>query len=166
MKFELVGTELLEAKILALNSTLRSTTLKKATNKANKLLVSTVQQNAPAETKILKKSITSVVRTYRKGKFVVGVVGPNKDYGGYVIKKKSGKSFRREKNIVKGTKGLRRPVRYAHLMEGGTQKRETKSGANRGSVTPRKFMQPSLDATKQQIQDIFETEVNEAFNNL
>ncbi|MDR0608738.1 MAG: HK97 gp10 family phage protein [Planctomycetaceae bacterium] len=167
MKIELVGTEILEAKLKALPYIFRTSAINKAIEKSNKLLVSAVQQRAPVETGILKKSIISIIRTYRKGKFAVGVVGPDKDYGGYVIMKKdSQKSFKKAQKGASGGKGYRKPVKYAHLMEGGTGKRETKDGKNRGRVTPRPFMQPSLDSLKQQIQTIFETEVDEALNNL
>lgn len=39
-----------------------------------------------------------------------------------------------------------------HLMEFGTTIRETKSGANRGNVTPNPFMDPAFNQTKGQVE--------------
>ena len=48
--------------------------------------------------------------------------------------------------------GPRRKGKYkgyhAHMIEYGTTVRETKSGANRGLVTPEPFMQPAFEQTK------------------
>jgi HK97 gp10 family phage protein len=52
--------------------------------------------------------------------------------------------------------GPRRKGKYkgfaGHLMEFGTGIRETKSGANRGNVTPRKFMEPAFNQTNGQVE--------------
>lgn len=39
-----------------------------------------------------------------------------------------------------------------HLIEFGTTVRETKSGANRGNVTPNPFMEPAFNQTKGQVE--------------
>jgi hypothetical protein len=166
MKIEVIGRELLDAKILALPYTVRNYVLKRAINKSNKLLVDTVRKRAPIDSRILRKSITSVVRTYKKGYFVLGVVGPNKDYSGYVVMKPKGKSSRKSKPGEAEQKGIRKPVRYAHLVEGGTSLRKKKSGASTGSVTAEPFMKPSMDELKDKIREIFETEVDDAINDL
>jgi hypothetical protein len=114
----------------------------------------------------LQKSIASVVRTYRKGTVVIGFVGPEKNFAGFVTKKRNKKIFKKVKNAIKGTKGLIRPVRYAHLADKGTVIRTNKKGANRGSVTGVNFMQRSQDSLQNQIQTIFETAVENALNDL
>ena len=52
--------------------------------------------------------------------------------------------------------GPRRKGKYkgfaGHLMEYGTTIRETKKGANRGMVTPHKFMGPAFDQTNGQVE--------------
>lgn len=40
-----------------------------------------------------------------------------------------------------------------HLIEFGTTVRETKSGANRGNVTPDPFMEPAFNQTKGQVEN-------------
>lgn len=58
--------------------------------------------------------------------------------------------------------GPRRKGKYkgfaGHLMEFGTTVRETKKGANRGNVTPHKFMEPAFNQTSGQV----ETRINES----
>lgn len=53
--------------------------------------------------------------------------------------------------------GPRRKGKYkgyhGHLMEFGTTIRETKSGANRGNVTPHPFMEPAFNQTSGQVEN-------------
>lgn len=53
--------------------------------------------------------------------------------------------------------GPRRKGKYkgfaGHLIEFGTTVRETKSGSNRGNVTPDPFMEPAFNQTKGQVEN-------------
>src|SRR5688572_27902614 len=42
---------------------------------------------------------------------------------------------------------------HGHLMEFGTTIRETKSGANRGNVTPHKFVEPAFNQSSGQVEN-------------
>ena len=55
------------------------------------------------------------------------------------------------------TAGPRRKGKYrgrlAHLFEYGTKRRETKAGANRGSIRKQPFMEPAWEKTKNKVID-------------
>jgi HK97 gp10 family phage protein len=163
VNIELIGGDVLAAKLLAIPEKVRKSVEKEAIAKANKLMISEVQKNAPVETGALKKSIVSVVRTYRKGTVMIGIVGADKNFSGDVVIKNNKRIFKKSKKSIKGT---RRPANYSHLVDKGTGIRVTEKGANRGSVTGVNFMQRSMDSMKDQIQTIFETAVENAFNDL
>jgi HK97 gp10 family phage protein len=164
---ELQGSEILVAQLLALPDKVRTTVEREAVFEANKLLIGTIRSEAPKDSGALQKSVSGVVRQYQNGRIVLGVVGPEYNYTGAVISKGRGKkkSF---KKLKKGEKAenMRRPAKYAHLVEGGTAQRKTESGANRGSVSPNPFMAPSLEKVKAQIQKIFENAINKAVESL
>jgi HK97 gp10 family phage protein len=161
-QLSLIGTEMVRAQLLALPDTVRKRLEREAVGAANKLLAAVITANAPQDSGALKKSIGTVIRSYRSGQVVVGVIGPKSDYAGYVIRKGKRKTFKKAK---KGeNKGIRKPSKYAHLVNGGTTNRVTQNGANRGSVTPKWFMEDSFDAVKDQIQQIFETTINKTIN--
>lgn len=48
---------------------------------------------------------------------------------------------------------------HGHLIEFGTSMRQTKSGANRGRVTPEPFMRPAWDANAHKVLKIMRTEI-------
>lgn len=158
MKIEVQNTDIVIAQLLALPEKVRKAVGRDAAAEANKLLAGVIRQNAPKDSGALQKSIGSVIRKYKSGKIVVGVVGPQSDYAGYTIKKGNKKTFKKAKK-GENNKGIRKPSNYAHLVNGGTVNRTNQHGANRGSVTANPFMENSFDAVKNQIQRIFEQKI-------
>jgi hypothetical protein len=57
-------------------------------------------------------------------------------------------------------------VRYAHLVDQGTNPRKIKKGWNRGSVAPINFMSNTARETEDQVQQILNEEINRAFDAL
>jgi HK97 gp10 family phage protein len=151
---QLTGSEIVIAQLLALPEELRKKVERDVVGEANKLLAGAIAANVPQDSGALKKSIGSVIRRYKSGKIIVGVVGPKSDYAGYVIQKRNSKKIFRKAKKGENHKGLRRPSKYAHLVNAGTANRTTQHGTNRGSVTANPFMKSSLESVKNQIQQI------------
>jgi hypothetical protein len=154
------GSEMVIAQLLAFPEKVRKKVERDAVGEANKLLAGVITSKAPQDSGALKKSIGTVIRSYKSGRVIVGVVGPKSDYAGYVIKKgnKKIKTFRKAKK-GESSKGLRKPSKYARLVNNGATSRVTQSGANRGSVTANSFMEHSFDAVKNQIVQILEQKI-------
>jgi HK97 gp10 family phage protein len=148
----LIGSELVVTQLLSLPGDVKAAIERKAVKKVNELLIGVIKSETPTDSGTLKESIKATVKQYQSGRIVIGIVGPEYDYIGYVIKKKS-KSFE-----------IRRPANYAHLVEGGTVKRETEAGANRGSVSANAFMERSIEKEKDQVQRIVEDAIKKAIS--
>jgi HK97 gp10 family phage protein len=160
------GSDILAAKMLALPASVRKA-VEAASVKASKAVIAgQLKSNAPSDSGALQKSITSIVRKYKGGRIIMGLIGPDYGYTGVVTKNKTGKKVFKKANKRKGEAGTRRPANYAHLVENGTVQRKTKSGANRGSVTPNPFTKRTSEAVAQQVQSILESAVNDALKNL
>jgi hypothetical protein len=98
MSIELSGSEIAIAQLLAVPEKVRKMVQREAIAEANKLLAGVITANAPQDSGALKKSIGTVIRSYKSGKIIVGVVGPKSDYAGYMIRKGNNKkSFRKAK---------------------------------------------------------------------
>jgi hypothetical protein len=118
-----------------------------------------LRENAPSETGALKKSFVYDIRKYKGGNVLAGIVGANYDYVGTVQRNKSGnKVFKRNKNATAN----RRPAKYFHLVELGTQQRQTKDGKNRGSVTATHFREKTAEEIAPQVQQILENAIERA----
>jgi HK97 gp10 family phage protein len=96
-----------------------------------RLVSRTARANAPVESGLLRKSIGVVVKTYKDGT-VVGVVGPRHGFKRAVAG--SGKSSKivTRKNVGDFSNSrisLRNPVKYAHLVHGGTRPHAVGSGS-------------------------------------
>ncbi|MDR1478341.1 MAG: hypothetical protein LBJ00_05310 [Planctomycetaceae bacterium] len=61
---------------------------------------------------------------------------------------------------------VRLSLAHDHLVDGGTTQRRNRRGANRGSVTPRPFIQPALDAIRLQAEAILERAIQRAFDSV
>ena len=148
-QIELVGADILTAKLLSLPNKIRQKIEKEAIREANQLLAGTLRQNIAAtavETGALEKSIKHDVRTHKGGNEIVGRVGADRDY-------------------VKVHKGKRRrPAKYIHLVNLGTKQRKTKAGHNRGKTQGMFFREKTAEQHKATIQKLFEKAVNEALN--
>jgi hypothetical protein len=148
---ELVGSDILAAQLLAIPQRIRTAIETTAMKEAGKLVSETLQQNISSAvlqgTGALQKSIKHDVRNYRGGELVIGRVGA-------------------DNNFVKNTKNgkKRRPAKYFHLVNLGTQSRTTKDGKDRGSVTGVNFKEKTEQQTADQVQKILENAVQEALN--
>lgn len=171
------GLESLSSVLKGIPEELRREVLPSVIGRACKPVVKRAKTYAgrSKKTGALQASITSLVRKYKKGAVVVGVIGPDNDYyrGGRKVHRKSGKQ------------GADQPRRYAHLVEFGhaiakggkirptynlksvrrwtasgklvrtrvrdTIKEEAK-GRIGGFVEARPFMRPALAGSKAEIQ--------------
>jgi hypothetical protein len=122
-----------------------------------------MRDNVPRDTGALRKSITSVVRTYQGGKVILGLTGPDYNFSGYAVNSAKGKKrFFKGKKDDRGKQKFKRPANYLHLVIGGTKKRETKSAANRGFVTANPFIARVAAQVQQEISQAFADAVREA----
>jgi hypothetical protein len=108
---------------------------------------------APKESGLLKKSIGQVVRTYRNGGLTIAFIGPRRGFRQVVMRKKP---FGAELTLTPGEADTARdypvmsdPVKYAHLVEYGTEPHNItssgKAGLGKGhpGTKPQPFMRPA-----------------------
>jgi len=152
MTIELIGSHNVIAGLLAIPKQARRVIEQTALQEANKLVAGTLKENVPVETGALQKAITHDIRKYRGGNVLVGLVGVDYKYVGTVQRNKSGKkTFKKNKNAAGN---IRRPAKYLHLVNLGTQKRQTQDGQNRGSVTGTHFREKVTEQLAPQIERI------------
>jgi hypothetical protein len=145
------GSDVLMARLLALPEKVKTQAIKKAINEMNKLLVGEARLRVPIDSGALFRLVGSVTRQYKGGRIVLGVVGAE---------------IGQESVTIGGRTMVRKPYKYSHLIEDGTVQRKTKSGVNRGKVTPRPFLQPAFSAIQHQFQAILEKNIQEAFDSM
>ena len=162
VEVSLIGSQTVVAQLMGLPDKIRTNIEKKAVAEANDVLVGRIRHEAPADSGMLRYSIDAVVRQYQGGRIVIGIIGPRNDFVGDVVvnRKTKRKSFKRKK--FKGESYTRRPSKYAHLVEGGTDDRQTKDNKNRGSAPADDFMQRGIDGCRNEIIGIFEKAVKNA----
>ena len=127
MKVKLVGDRELAKALLGLPDRLDDTALQKANSKAAQPLVDRMHRLSPVGlTGNLADSI-GIVKAGKKNKSELGLItiGP------------------RRKGGFKGFAG--------HLVEFGTKRRTTKSGANRGVMPKEPFVEPAWEQTKDEV---------------
>jgi HK97 gp10 family phage protein len=129
-EISLTGSEALAAKLSDLPKRVRRAVSETAMIQIGEHAAEQLKQNAPENSGALKRSITHKTKTYKSGKVVFGIAGAELHH---VEFDKRGKKVR--------------PAKYIHLPELGTKKRQTKAGANRGSVTGLHF----IDKTQKQV---------------
>lgn len=158
---EVEHSNTLKAQMLALPEKMRKSIERRAVSVTNKEITESLKSLAPKDSGALQKSMKSVIRTYKSGRIAVGISGPDYDYTGYVVRKPKGKTFKKAK---KGEQGLRRPAKYAHLVNNGTQERTTKNGRKTGKVQGIQFLEKVIAANKDRFIDNVSAAVNEALN--
>lgn len=98
----------------ALDKKLRKKGVRKMASAGGGVVLKRARQLVPRDTGLLKKSLGRKVKAYARTGVAVAVVGPRND-----------PKFRQQVTRAKGRKRprtlLANPVRYAHLVEGGTQ---------------------------------------------
>lgn len=74
--------------------------------------------NVPKDSWALYRSLSSRVRSYRNGDYLLGMIGPLRHYEeqGRFLKRRKGQS---EREYTRENKGMVRPANYAHLVEFG-----------------------------------------------
>ena len=160
---ELINTDIVTAQLLGIPAKIRETIERQAIHRANVSAVGTLRQNTPVETGALRKSFKYDIRKYKGGDVIVGLSGADYDYVGTVQRNKSGKKvFKRNKDAPDNNR--RRPAKYLHLMELGTQQRTTRSGKNRGSVTGTHFVKDTAEQLTPQFQQMLIDAVDNALS--
>lgn len=132
-RVELVGYADLERMLRGWSPAAQRRISRPGVAKASRLVARIAKQNAPRQSGLLRASIGSKVRTYRSG-VVAGVVGPRKGFRREVAKSK-GRWTATASGVAKARAGLvarvevRDPVKYAHLVHGGTKPHSTGKGS-------------------------------------
>lgn len=98
-----------------LDGKLRKKVLRKAVSAAGSLMLKRAKQLAPAETKLLRKSLGRKVKVYSSG-VAVAIVGPRKGYRQQILRKKG-----KWRAAPPPPSGYADPTKYGHLVELGTQ---------------------------------------------
>ena len=161
-KIELIGAEILTAKMLTLPQDIRVAVEKTALKEANEILVDALKQGAAGhyDTGALKSSFTHDIRKCKGDNVVMGRVGVDYNVVGTVVRNKQGnKQFKKTKNA---TGNKRRPAKYFHIVNLGTKDRKTKAGHNRGNVAKSGFREDVLAKWTPLIQRLFERAAEEA----
>ena len=136
-RIELIGSDTVIANLLSIPQKARRVLERTILKDANDLVVDALRArigDEATDTGGLKKSITSDIRKYKGGDVLVGRVGSNYDYVGTVHQYKSGKKAFKYKKNKDAAGNIRRPAKYFHLINLGTQERKTKDDKRRGSV--------------------------------
>jgi HK97 gp10 family phage protein len=161
--FQVMGDKILESQLSALPEKVRAAVEKKAIRAVNRIVIKAMRDNVPRDTGALRRSITSVVRTYQGGKVILGIVGPDYNFSGYAVNSAKGKKkFSRGARDNRGGQKFKRPANYVHLVVGGTKKRETKAGGNRGFVTANPFIARVAAQVQQEVSQAFADALREA----
>jgi len=145
------GGDDLARRLLLLEENVREFVAVEAVQKVNQALVAKLKSVAPSDTGTLVRSITAKAAIYQHGNVAVGIVGPDSGHEEYFINGWN-------KKVKK------KPMKYAHLVDLGTQGRKTNWGANRGAVTPQGFMDQVRIGYFDEAVSIFRNAVNEAVN--
>ena len=133
IKVEMLGVDNIDRMLRGWSPAARRRIVRPGISKASRHVSRSARAKAPAESGLLRKSIGVVVRTYPNGN-VVGVVGPRHGF-----KKAIGRIGSKSRVITKRNVGqvseahkvqLRNPVKYAHLVEGGTQPHSLGKGSS------------------------------------
>lgn len=100
--------------LAAADKKVRKKGVRKMAAEGGKLVLKRAKQLVPRETGLLKKSLGRKVKAYPKSGVAVAVIGPRNEA-----------KFRQQVTRTRGRRAPRtliaNPVRYAHLVEGGTR---------------------------------------------
>jgi len=163
---ELHGGDILKTQLLALPDKVRREIDRTAITEINKIIAAQLKSAVPKDSGALQKSIKAVRRSYKGGDLVMGIAGPEVNFTGYAGTNNKGKrTFKRGKK-QDGQNGFKRPSKYIHLVEFGTQNRTTSSGASRGSVTGTHVVEYAQEQIENQVRTIFENAVRTALGNI
>lgn len=125
IKVELLGDKEIDRMLAGWKPAARRRIVRPGISKSSRYVSRMARSMAPVRSGLLRKSIGVVVRTYPSGN-VVGVVGPRHGFKRPVSSSKGRKTIITKRNVGLFEGGtnrivLQNPVKYAHLVEGGTQ---------------------------------------------
>ncbi len=180
-QFRLDGVDGLIVKLRELDERICKQALRRAITQASKPVLTTAKSLVPRDTGSLRKALGRVIKSYRKGHTVVGIVGARRDASPKEIqrrkvqKKKIPKAKFRRLAIRKNRKTamMVNPGKYAARVEFGRHAvRPTKKqvmsdteniyGRYAKAVGPRPFLRPALDNNRGVVRDIVKAVFREA----
>lgn len=143
------GAKELERKLLSLERKSARKVLTSAVRGASAEPRKDVRRNVPVESGALKKSIVNKVKRYRRGAFVLGVIGARSD----------------RTTTFRGRE--RRPSKYFHLIEDGVRP-HTIAGTKFGTVRHpgfrgRNTARKAFDRTRKKAESVFGLKFGKAF---
>ncbi len=136
LRFQITGQTELARALRGLSSEIQQQAAVHAMEQAMQPVVDAARQLAPVgDTGGLKRSIGFIIRKYKKGAIVFGIVGPRRGFG---VPDKTKKTGRTE------------PANYAHLVEYG----HAISGNAAGWVSAHPFLRPAWDSTRAKVEKL------------
>ncbi len=130
LKLEMLGTPELMARLNAIGAAFRGPIANKAISAWSKVMIEAEREEVPrGKTLNLLNSIGLIRRSQRDGSLVMGAVGP------------------RWMPVSTGN--------IAAIVIGGTVQRKTKTGANRGRMTPNPFVARAAQKSGERARDVF-----------
>ncbi|MCL2710279.1 MAG: hypothetical protein FWE95_05310 [Planctomycetaceae bacterium] len=161
-RLEVIGAQVLTAKMLELPRDIRLAVEKTAMKEASEILVDSLRQASlrHVDTGALKSSFKHDIRKTKDGNAVIGKVGVDYNVVGTVERSKKGKRVFKKNKAASGK--IRRPAKYYHLLLKGTQDRTTKAGHNRGIMPECNFRDEVFARHAVFIQRLFEKAAEEA----
>jgi hypothetical protein len=125
IKVELLGDKDIDRMLAGWKPAARRRIVRPGVSKSSRHVSRVARSMAPARSGLLRKSIGAVVRTYPNGT-VVGVVGPRHGFKRPVSSSGGKKTIVTKRNVGQFAGSANRivvqnPVKYAHLVEGGTK---------------------------------------------
>ncbi|WP_020475256.1 HK97-gp10 family putative phage morphogenesis protein [Zavarzinella formosa] len=180
IRFKALGVPEIYRKLYELDRKLARKAMRKAITEVDKLILRDARSKVREQTKTLKKSLGSKVKSYKGGLVIVGMTGPRKDARGKPAK------FRRQVKVKtgRGTRmEWRNPVFYAHLVEQGTRphtlgggseltrlkakkRKRVQHGTMHPGTKPQPFLRPALERNRSAIPEIIARYLNEAIKTL
>jgi HK97 gp10 family phage protein len=178
VKTAILGVDWLKQALQEADKVVSKKAMRDGINEATKPVLKAEKDAVPVQTKTLKRALGRKVKAYgnsTKGYVVVGVVGARKDAAGKPAK------FGR---VVKvgGRDQYRNPVKYDHLVEGGTKPHSLSKGsrlAKRGKAAtgqgtgkkhpgakPKPFVSKARESTKYTVKSIIVGKLQNALRDL
>ena len=163
-RLELIGAEVLTAKMLSLPHDIRTAVEKSALKEANELVVDALRGRIATEfhdTGALSQAVKHDIRKTKDGNALIGRVGIDYNQVGTVTRNSKNKRvFKKNKNATGNN--VRRPARYWHLMNLGTQGYTTETRKKPGAIKGKNIREEVITQLAPLIEKLFENAANEA----
>ncbi len=125
------------ARLDGMKRAVRTRVLRKAIGAGTKIILKVAKSLVPKESGLLRKSLGRKVKVYRNSGIAVGIVGPRKGFRQDVTRSK-GKWF--------PVTAISDPIKYAHLVEFGTQPHSLGAGSSLRKKVQHGHMHPGAAA--------------------